>query len=186
MKRRVVITAAIAMFIGGCNILEYPLYVLFGNQTKKVKAEYTGFAEKNTAIMIMAGPDVEFEYPNATTDLALWVGHSIGENVKDVRFIDQEKIDDFMREDLDWYKLSMAEIGKELGADRVLYLDLIRYTMKEEHSVNLLRGNIEADVRVYEIGADSDRAVYQTEVSALFPEHTPLPVSYTHLRAHET
>lgn len=158
-------------------MLDYPLYLVFGRHKTKVKAEYTGLKNTQTAVVIMAGPDVQFEHPHAQTNLAIWIAHAISQNVKPIRFIDQEKVDTLMKENIDWFELPIEDIAKLLEVDRILYLDLIRYTMEEEHSVNLLRGNIIADVRVYDIGKDPEKPSYQTEIQVTFPEHSPLPLS---------
>ena len=176
MKRMIACSFILPLILGGCNMLDLPAYVLFGGHKSKVKAEYAGLENTRTAIFVVAGPAIEFEYPYARKSLALWIAHYIKENVPSATFVDQERIDDFQRERLDWYELSVPELAERFNAQQVLYLDLIRFTMREENSVNLLRGNVIADVRVYDLQQDAVLPVYQTEITAMYPEHNPMPM----------
>jgi hypothetical protein len=163
---------------GGCNILAGPAYLLFGEKERKVKAEYTGLTEKKIALVIAGRPAIEFEFPMADMDLALIAAHTIAQHVKKVAFVDQNQIDVFQRENLDWAALPMQDIGGKFQAQRVLYVDLLQFTLREENSVNLLRGNLSADIRVYDMESPNpNQPVYQTELTVIYPEVAPVPMS---------
>ncbi len=167
---------AAAMLLGGCNILEWPLYVLFGQSTSKVKAEYTGLKNQRIAIIVATGPGINFEYPYARTNVALASAQVIGKYVKKAQFVNQDEIEAFQMENLSWATLPVETIGLKFDATRILYLDLYQFTMHEENSVHLLRGQIRASARVYEINGNR-KAVYQTEISVEWPKHGPRPMS---------
>jgi len=164
------------MLLGGCNILQWPLYVLFGKGTTKVKAEYAGLKNQRIAIIVATGPGINFEYPYARTNVALASAQVIGKYVKNAQFVAQDKIEAFQMENLDWATLPVETIGRKFDATRILYLDLYHFTMHEENSVHLLRGHIRSSARVYEING-SGKAVYQTDISVKWPEHGPRPMS---------
>ena len=166
------------LFLGGCNLLELPAYVLFGQSHKSVKAEYRGLKGTTTAIIITTGPAVDFEYPYARTNVALAVAQAITENVKKVKFVDQDSIDIFQQENLDWASFPISRIGQKFGAQRVLYLDLYQFTMYEQSSINLLQGNATAALQIYEIdGPQPDRPAYRSEVAVQYPPNNPVAVS---------
>ena len=74
--------------------------------------------------------------------------------------------------------ITEAEIAAKFDAQRILYLDLIQFASRETDSVNLLRGRIWAQVRVYEIdSADPEKVAYETEVQVIYPEQAPTPIS---------
>jgi len=152
------------MLLSGCNILEWPLYVLFGKSTTKVKAEYTGLKNQRIAIIVATGPGINFEYPYARTNVALASAQIIGKHVKNAQFVEQDKIEAFQMENLSWATLPVETIARKFDATRILYLDLYHFTMHEENSVHLLRGRIRSSASVHEIGGD-DKAIYQTEIS---------------------
>jgi len=176
--KRTALLFILTIFLGGCNVLEYPVYVLFGSRSKKVKAEYTDLEGKKIAIMVAGRTAIDFEYPYARMDLALAAAQSIRQNVKKTEFVDQEKIDTYQREDIDWYSLPLSEIGRKFGAQRIVYLDLLQFSMTETNSVNLLRGRIEAQLRVYDMESDQgDIPCYESEVGVVYPEYAPRPRS---------
>ncbi|MBN2210669.1 MAG: hypothetical protein JW709_04660 [Sedimentisphaerales bacterium] len=178
------ILLGLIIMVAGCNILSYPLYVLFGEQQKTVKAEYSGLAGARTAIVVAVGPATEFEHPMVRSNLALASAYEIGREVKGATFVDQQAIERFQQEDLDWFYLPVLKIGQRFEAQRVLYLDIIEFTLEEENSVNLLRGRVTADVRVYDMAdAKPDEPVYQTEVSVMFPTDNPVPMADMATRA---
>ena len=168
----------LGIFCGGCNLLELPLYAIFGKSSKNVKAEYRGLQGQKVAIVIATGPAVDFEYPYARMNVALASQQLITQDVRKVEFVDQEEIEKFQQENLDWASVPISDIAKKFGAQRVLYLDLYQFTMYEESSINLLRGQATAAVQVYETDQDNaDQAAYRSEISVRYPENNPVAMS---------
>ena len=170
----------LALFVGGCNIFGHTAYVLFGRTGKDVEAEYEGLAGEKVAIIIAVADEVDYNYPGARMNIALAVAKAIGQNVKDVEFVAQEKVQAFQQSQPDWIGMPMSEIAGRFGAGRVLYLDVYQFDMYERHSKYLLRGQISATVRVYERkGSNTDQAVYRGEAETLFPKHQPITAGDT-------
>lgn len=181
MKRSLELIAAMLLLLcplGGCNMFEYPLYVLFGDNTKDVKAEYDDLGGKKVAVLVMTTPGVDFEYPYAQLNLTELASIVIRQRVKGAEFVDPAEIDRFQREDLDWLRLPIDKIGEKFGVERIVYLDIVQYTMAEENSVNLLRGRIWAEISIYEMEAAAvNSPVYTGEVIVVYPEYAPVPLS---------
>jgi len=178
MMKRSIPIIILPLVLAGCNVLAYPLYVLLGQTETRVKAEYAGLQDKKIAVIVVGQPGIDFEDPYARMDLALGTQRAIRENVKGVEFADQEKIQAFQRARLDWYSLPLSEIAAQFQVQRVLYLELIQYTIREPDSVNLLRGRIWAQLRVYEAeSALPEDPAYETEVEIVYPEQAPQPYS---------
>ncbi len=166
--------------LSGCNWFEFPAFVLFGKTHEKVKAEYTGLKGKRVAIIIAGLPAIDFEDPYARMDLALASAALIRQEVDEVQFVDQEKIERYQQENLDWISLPMRELGKHFGVDRILYIELMQFTTVEPESINLVRGRVWSQVSIYEIdSAQPNTPVYETEIQAVYPERGPLPMSDT-------
>ena len=172
------------VFLGGCNWFEFPAFVLFGQTHEKVKAEYTNLEDKRVAIIIAGLPAIDFEDPYARMDLALASAELIKQQVKEVQFVEQEKIERFQQENLDWISMPMREIGHKFGVDRILYIELMQFTTVEPESVNLVRGRVWSQVSIYEVDSPQPNVpVYETEIQVVYPEHGPLPMSDTALIA---
>lgn len=162
----------------GCNLLELPAYVLFGQSSKSVKAQYKGLKGTKTAIIIATGLAADFEYPNARMNVALASAQAIGEHVKKVEFVDATEIDTFQEENIDWAAIPFSSIGSKFDVQRILYLDIYQFTLYEENSINLLRGRISAAVRVYEMDSPNpDQPAYRDEIIVLYPEGYPMALS---------
>ena len=173
-----IVALLVLVCVGGCNWLEFPAYVLFAQSKRTVKAEYSHLENTKTALIVVTDPSTDFEFPEARLNIAYLVTNSIAANVDQIRFVPQSKVDAFQREDLDWFDLPMSEIGKRFDAERLLYLDIIRFTLTEDNSVGLLRGRLIADVRVYDVQSSKPNLpCYQTEIEVVCPEHTPLPMN---------
>jgi hypothetical protein len=171
---RLILVLMISLTIGGCNLLEYPFYVLFGQSHTKVKAEYTGLENQKTAVIIVGQSAIDFEEPYARMDLALATEQTLKEYIKGVELADQEEIQNFQRSRLDWYSMPIADILNQFQVQRLLYVELIQFTIREPDSVNLLRGHIWAQLRVYEQESDTpDIPVLETEAEVVFPEQAP-------------
>ena len=181
---RILTVLLAGLFAGGCNLFELPLYAIFGKSHTNVKAEYKGLTGKKIAIIIATGPSTNFDYPQARTNIALATIQTVSKHVKNVEFIDQALIEKFQKQNLDWVALSMGEIARRFGAQRVLYMDLYQFTMYEPNSINLLRGNIAAAMSVYETdSANRDRPAYRTDIEIVYPEHQPKPLSKSAMKS---
>jgi len=168
------------LLLGSCNWLEYPAFIIFGKTHENVKAEYTNLKGKRVAIIIAGLPAIDFEDPYARMDMALASAELIRQEVKGVEFVDQEKIDRFQHENLDWISMPMSQIGKKFAADRVLYIELMQFTTVEPDSINLVRGQIWTQASIYEMDSPQPNVpAYETEIEVVYPEQGPLPMSDT-------
>lgn len=166
--------------VGGCNWLDFPIFVLFGKTHESVKAEYPHLKGKRVAIVVAGLPAIDFEYPYARMDLALSAANLIEQEVKNVRFVPQETIEQFQLENLDWISMPMSEIGKKFVVDRIVYIELMQFTTTEPESVNLVRGRVWSQVSVYETDSSLPNvSVYESEIQIVYPEQGPLPMSDT-------
>ena len=168
--------------LSGCNWLEFPAYIIFGKTHENVKAEYTNLKGKRAAIVIAGLPAIDFEDPYARMDLALASAQRIKQQVKDVQFMEQEKIERFQQEDLDWISMPMSQIGEKFGVDRIIYIELMQFTTMEPDSINLVRGRVWTQVSIYELDSPGPNVPkYETEIQIVYPEQGPLPMSDTAL-----
>ena len=64
-------------------------------------------------------------------------------------------------------------VGREFDADMVVYLELLRFQIRDPEAPDYLRAQIEASVAVYDLKADPDEPkVYQLKsVEIVYPEH---------------
>lgn len=161
--------ACLMAVCGGCGQLLY--FAMPDPPPKYVEAEYPGLAGHSVAIVIYAEPDVQYEYSNVRATLADRLGAQLTQNVKGVRMLDSAKVVRYQDEDLDWDVIDKTQLAKALGVDYVLYISLAKYSMREAGSEYLLRGEIVADLAVYQASASERRSrVYsQTAYRVVHP-----------------
>jgi len=170
--------AVAACAAGGCglpNLLVYPFAER--EATRQVAHEYHLTAER-LLILPFAGHDVLFEYPGAPLDISYQVIGQIQRygDVRVRRVINPQQVALYQQSNLDWPNKLVAQIGREFQADKVLYIELNRYTMMEEGSANLYRGRISAHLQVVDPKAEGRLPLYETDVSVTVPEDQPAGV----------
>jgi hypothetical protein len=177
-KLSILIVLPLSLAMGGCNLLVYPAYVLFGGDEISVKAQYKGLKDKRIAILVVSRPAFDFEYPYASTNIGLAGAHTISQHVKGVSFVEQDKIQDFQLENLSWLSMPVSQIAKQFDAQRLIYIDLYEFSMYEQGSINLLRGQISAEVRIFEMESPTpDIESYKSDIKVLVPHNNPIPAS---------
>lgn len=171
MRKKIILTILLLCTVGGCTILAHPTYILFGDHNPKVEAAYDGLAQKHVALIVAGDPGIDFEYPYLTTNLALMGAKHIGLQVEEVSFVEQEKLDMFMQRSSLWIGLDKDQIKKKFGVQRLIYVELVRLTLQEENSINLLRGRLIAEIKVYDLEESYyDQPVYESEIQIVIPE----------------
>lgn len=167
--------------LGGCNLLAFPLYV-FAPPEKEVTIapEYAGLADSTVAVVVYADMDTMYEYPRVREDLSQVVAVMLRRNVENVTVIDPGRVVRYQDDTIDWESLPIQSVGRRLGADKVLYISLGEYSMREAGSISLARGRIRAHVSVYdctlEPGVDPVQW-RQRNVTVLFPEEGPAGIA---------
>ena len=176
MKKRLLLP--LLLLLTGCNVLEWPAYVLFGQESRTVPAAYKGLESRRTAILVIGQPGIDFEYPFARLDLALAIQDQIAKNVPGVVFVDPQRTEEVMRTEVDFLALSIPEIAQRLDAQRLAYVELLQFTMREPESINLLRGHVWAQVSVFETDAlEPEKPAFETEIEVIYPVNAPVPAS---------
>ena len=89
------VVAGLAVMLSGCSWL-VPLVFLHPG-TKTVPAEFAQLQGKTVAVMIWAEPETLYDYPYVRLELASYVSDKIRAHVKDVRLIDDRKVEDFVQ-----------------------------------------------------------------------------------------
>lgn len=187
MKRIVIWTLALlavagaGVLLAGCglpNLFAYP----FADRDAKesVKREHDLTANR-LLILPYASNDVLFEYPTAPLDVSTFTVQEIRKHLRGKVdwVINPNQVALYQQSDLDWPNKPVAEIGRHMEADKVLYIELRRFTMMEERSANLYRGRVSAHVKVVDATAptNTEAVLYSTDLSIEFPGDRPLGMS---------
>jgi len=168
----------IVMFCAsGCGVANLLVYPFAPREAKKfVEREHDLTAER-LLILTYAGNDVLFEYPTAGLEISYQVIQHMSNHLKGRvhRVINPNRVARYQQRTLDWPNMPVDEIGRVFEADKVLYVELSRFTIMEERSANLYRGRVIARLQVYDTAApEGDALLYTGDVSVQVPDDRPM------------
>jgi hypothetical protein len=165
MQRRLLLglLACLLVFFPGCGFLAQLGWIVTGGP--KVKAEFSGLRGKRTAIVCVAD-SVSYGTGAAASMLARRVEARVRENVRDVKIITQDKIDQW--KDLnDWDEFDYREIGQGVDAEMVVGIDLVSFRLHEGQT--MYRGRAEVTVSVYDMTQGGELVFRRTTPEFTFP-----------------
>ncbi len=168
-RQMVSILVGLAMFSCGCSYL-LPL-AFIGNPKQKIAPEFDKLAGTRTLILVWADPATLFDYPHVRLELANYVGDQIQAELKSTEIVDSLRVADYRERALD-SAIDPAVVGREFDADIVLYIELLRFQIRDPDAPDFLRAQIEASVAVHDLKADPDepRIYHLKPVEILYPE----------------
>ncbi len=155
---RVVSVALIAssLSLSGCSsFLTTALYLIKGNS---IDPEFTQLAGKKVAIVCRPLIHLSFNSGKVDSQLARELGYRLSQNNRKIKVIDPQKVEEWT----DSHELAgsrdFVEIGKGLGADAVVAIDL--HDFQTHAGQTLYQGKGKVTVKVYDI-KDDGRIVFQ-------------------------
>ena len=171
-KSRVLLASVCVLMLltGGCGKFIY-FFWPFG-RTVTIPAEFDGLKNHSVAVVIFAKENTQFEYPWAVMGLSAMTSERLRAGVKGLTTIDAQKISAYQRKNLHWAEMDRTAVGKALKADFVLYISLVEFSTVEEGYVDLLRGTINGEIKVYDCSKKEDDACVWTceNIRVKFPK----------------
>jgi hypothetical protein len=158
----------------GCEVFGFAAHVIAGGDNGKkvtVQAEYRGLEGQSVAVLVSADEYIYFEHPKVVQTIGREVSARLASTLPGVRVTNPLQLAQFQRENPYWNTLPYGDLIKRLGVDRLVYLDLIRYTLHEPGNTNISRGVVSANLGVAQSDAsEPNRFVYSTTLQSLYPE----------------
>ena len=171
---RAVAMLAMVSAIGGCSLIGFAAHVIAGDpasRTVTVSAQYDGLDHQAVAVLVSADEYTYFEHPDATSAVCQHVSALLASSIPGVRVIDPHQIDAFQKKNPFWNTLPYGDLLQRLQVHRLIYIDLIRYTLHEPGNTYVWRGAVAANVGVAagEV-SDPNQFVFNTTVEAHYPQ----------------
>lgn len=170
----------------GCNMFILAGYLLGGPPSIEpdfdIKTGKSLSAKKRKVLVLCFAPtEVKWDFEAVDRELATHVSHRLNQN--HIKVIDPQHVHAWLDQNADWDK--PEEIGSDLEADYVIFIELSKYTLYEENSSNLYRGTADVIVTVYEMDQDAKKngekgegnVIYSKEVMSRFPDLQPVSTS---------
>lgn len=152
LRRLPAVTAAVAMAcaLTSCQAIAWPIAALAPPQ--KVKALYTLPADKKVLVFVddLQNP---VHYPPVKRDLAEAIGKELMAQKAVGATIPYERVLDLMAGDKAFNDLGVANVGRKVGADVVVYVEIKSFKLREAEGSPLWEGQLGAAVRVVDAWA---------------------------------
>lgn len=156
----------------GCVGLTSQLLYWF-NGGDKIDAEFDGLQGQQVAIVCVSNASA-----TGPASIASMVERSVGMLLKqkgrDIRVIHQEDVAKWIDTN-DWDQMDYREIGRGVGADMVLAIDLDNITLHEGRT--LYKGRADVTVTVYDMKAEGQVAFRRSLPEFSFPQNAARPVT---------
>lgn len=165
--------------LGGCNYVVMVGYLLggppsvepeFDAQTKESMTD----KDVTVAIVCFAPNEVLYGFENINHELAKYVSFRLVQHK--INVVPHDHVKAWLEENKDWDK--PEEIGAAFKATYVVYIDLNEFSLYEEGSASLYRGQSEAIVSVWKMD-DSGEAekIFSAEKISKYPAQQPISTS---------
>ena len=179
------LTAAVAL--SGCNYLVFFGYLIGGPPS--VEPDFDKMTKKSltdkdvtVAIVCYAPAELKWDFDQVDHEVAKFVSNRLF--LHKIKVIDPDRVRDWLDKHEDYDKPD--EIGAAFHAKYVVYIDMHKFSLLEEHSANLYRGRAEALVSVYEIDDEGNGdKIYTKDLTSAYPLAAPRStseVSYGHFK----
>lgn len=148
----------------GCrNLFTLAAYAIKGTN---VPPDYKGLKGHTVAVICRPLTDLEYSSSGVATDISARIAQQLRENGRKVKVIDERQVAEWVDEhglqDIDF-----ADLGKAVGADRVLAIDLEGFSLYQGQTV--YQGKADVTVRVIDV-ADGSELYVKTPTQTVYPQ----------------
>ena len=177
-RRSLLLLMMVAMgLLPGCNMLLPTVFV--SEHKKKILAEYDKLPGTRTAILVWAPTETTFDYPHIELELAdhiaAYLGVMLNQGGSSLDIVDPRDIADFLQRE-PRAKSEPTAVGEHFNADRVVFVELLQFQVRDPTAPSLLQGHLHAAVSVYDLSGTPDGRSRNelTAVEIYHPEGTPV------------
>lgn len=172
--RPTAIAALLVLMVGagGCEFLGLAAENIMG---VAVKPQYRGLARQSVAIVVYEDASTMFTYPQAQQEVSAFVSAALKKHLPKARILDYHLVLNYQNANPNWDVLPVKTIGLHFGVARVVYIELLDYTVHSQKTNYVLQGDIKAHVVVYNTKIPGNGDVFHTTIYAQWPKSGPLP-----------
>ena len=165
--------------LSGCNYVLILGYLIggppsvepdFDKETKECMTD----KDVTVCVVCFAPNEVLYSFENVDHELAKYVSFRLSEHK--IKIVPPDYVKAWLEENKDWDK--PEEIGAHFKATYVVYIDLNKFSLYEEGSASLYRGQSEAFVSVWKMDDDGEgEKIFGAEKISKYPAQQPISTS---------
>ncbi len=139
--------------------------------THEVEAEYRGLEGKSFAVIVAADRALMAEYPRLQAEVTTVIAQRLRMESGASGYVPPDVILKFQTEEPRWKAMSVQDLAEELGVERLVFVELTDFRLREQGNAYLWSGVASAQVGVLEAdGAIDDEFVFRKSVKVDFPD----------------
>ncbi len=169
-----VCVGASALAIPGCQIVGF---VAAGvqeakeNRLRKIEPQYKGLEGKSFAVVVAADRLVKAENPGVVEELTARITQRLEEHSGASGRVPANKLLAYLYANPHWVAMPRGELARELGVDRLVFIDVAEFRLNESGNQYLWDGVASATIGVIETGsALPDEYVFERTVRVQYPD----------------
>ncbi|MFM7262114.1 MAG: hypothetical protein ACKO3W_16135 [bacterium] len=172
--RVALLVAAVAVVLSGTGCIAGAVGAL-GQQIERgkkldVPAQYDGLEGRTSAVIVNADYATLVEHPALVANVTANVSARIKAYVKDASVLPPGQVLDWQYRTPQWRALPHGEIAKELGVERLVYIDIYEYRLNPVGNSYIWDGVAGANLGVVEADSLSpDEFVFTSNIVSRFP-----------------
>lgn len=176
MLRPLLITSVAAAALSGCAVANLVGGAAQNAEYQKlieVPPQYDGLSGQKVAVLVNVNMTMMYEHPRLAGQVALGVAYNIRQKVANVRVIAPEQTMQWQSSTPHWHLMSYGDIADDLGATRIILIDIYEYRLTPPGNRYEWDGVCAAHVRVIEadgINPDPMAPAEEFNVIAKFPD----------------
>jgi len=137
----------------------------------EVPAAYDGLQNRTCAVIVNADYATLVEHPSVVKNITANVAVRIAKHVKGATVLPPATVLTWQYKTPQWRAMPYGEVAKELGVDRLVYIDLYEYRLNPTGNSYLWDGVAGANIGIIETdGLAPDEFVYSTNIVSKFPD----------------
>jgi hypothetical protein len=171
--------AAAALALQACNILGFGGAMVENykrNSTHPIDGEYNNFAGKKWCVVVAAPRSIQGEFPDAVPYITSKITERLVQQQDQLAaagYIPAAAVLNYQYQHPRWVTMSYSDLAKNLGVDRIIYIELQEYRLNEPGNQYIWSGIATATIGVIEAdGPIADEFAFSKNVSVTYPDKT--------------
>ena len=171
------VAVALGVVAVGCNVIGV---ISRAAPSPIIKAAYTGMAGQKVGVMVWTDRAMAIDWPTLQLDLARGINGRLDLKSKEknhpkelegTTFVMPESVLRFQRDHPETETQSITDVAPRMDITRLIYIEVEQFSTQPGESNDLLRGSINANLKVIEIANGHGKIAFQKEGIAIkYPE----------------
>jgi hypothetical protein len=161
----------LAFGLGGCQFAAIVATGVHESGSKQVPAKYKGLKDKSFGVIVAADRAIQSDHPGVVAVITAEVTRRVAKDAGASGVIPPEDVLRFQGSRPGWVAMTARDVAKELGVERLIYIDLNEYSLTDPGNPYVWNGVASGIVGVVETDSPYiEEFVFRESVQVKFPD----------------